>query len=281
MKRLLLLSFSLLTLHAGRAQEIVVAKEGFATNPVVAVKQDDTPIVAVKGGKARAAVAKAKLMTRPASTFHDAFFTVKPYKIQAAAEEGQLLITGTVVPDRAIPRSFVAVEVKETDGTTKYVRVAALPDNLSPTKPGAFAIQVAGKNAKKSKLRPDVHFFAGAFEVINSTMTPDAIKKAKETRDAFTLKRTPARDLVPVYAEAPIYPASLRASGEAGSAKVLCHVDREGVVTDAKVQEASAPEFGQAAAEALRGWLFAPAIKDGQFVELDVLIPIEFAPVKK
>lgn len=280
MKTLLLLSLSFLPLTVARAQNVIVAKEGFDTNPVVAVKSDDTPIVAVKG-KMRPAVAKAKLTIRAGTTYHEAFFTVKPFKIQDAAEAGQVLITGTVAPDRAVPYSFVAVEVKGTDRQTKYVRVTALPNNLSPTTPGSFAIQVAGKAGKKAKNRPEVHFFVGTMEAINSSMSADEIAKAKAKRDEYTLAHTSARDVAPAYAVAPDYPAALRDSGLTGSAKILCHIDRDGQVTTAKVQEASAPEFGEAAAAAVKGWLFVPAIKDGQFVETDAVIPINFAPVTK
>jgi TonB family protein len=152
---------------------------------------------------------------------------------------------------------------------------------MSPAKPATYAIQVAGKPNKKSKTRPVVHYLSGVLEMTHSEMSAEEIAAAKTKRDEFTLKKTPERPVAVVYATSPSYPEALRATGEAGTAKILCRIGVDGRVTESTIQEASAPEFGQAAQQAAQTWLFAPAIKDGQFVEADILVPVDFSPTPR
>jgi TonB family protein len=74
----------------------------------------------------------------------------------------------------------------------------------------------------------------------------------------------------------PVYPEMLRLRGVAGSAEILCDVDRAGIVTAAAVAGATLPEFGESALAAVRRWRFSPARRDGVAVAGQLLIPIEF-----
>lgn len=268
-----------LLLVPARAQQMVAAKEGYDAKVVVAVKEDDTPMVLV-GSKVREAVKRARLFLKPGATYHDAQFTITEFKMKPAGEQGQVLITATVTPDRPVARSFVAVEVRGSDGRTESVRVTGLPA-MNPAKPATYAIQVPGKPNRKSKTRPLVHYFAGALEVIHSEMTPAEISAAKAKRDEFTLKKTQDRPVTVVYAVPPSYPEALRETAQGGTAKVQCRIGLDGRVIESKLKEASAPEFGEAAVNAVQDWLFAPAIKNGRFIEAEILVPIDFSPPKQ
>lgn len=269
-----------LALWAGEAgaQQLIVAREGYDTKPVVGVKDEDTPMV-LDGRKSRPAVKKARFGLRPGTTYHDAFLTIQNFKMRAV-DDGQVLITGTVKPDRSVSRCFVAVEVRGPDGKTTDVHFVSLP-SMTPDKPGDFAIQVPGKPNRKAKTRPIVHYFSGVLEMIHSGMEPDEISAAKAKRDEETLKRVGERGVSVAYAAFPPYPEALRDSGKVGSATVLCRIGVDGRVLDVTLKEASAPEFGEEAVRAARDWLFVPAIKDGQFVEADIAVPVEFSPSKK
>jgi TonB family protein len=62
----------------------------------------------------------------------------------------------------------------------------------------------------------------------------------------------------------PIYPYPLLAAGREGKAAVSYLIDERGRVAQAKVTQASAPEFGQALLAAVQQFVFEPAIKGGR-----------------
>jgi TonB family protein len=81
---------------------------------------------------------------------------------------------------------------------------------------------------------------------------------------------------VPIDTTAPEYPESLIDTGSDGVAKIQFTVNGKGVVEDAEVVEATEPEFGEAALEALKQWRFRPATVDGKPVSKKVVLPFRF-----
>src|SRR5581483_107512 len=75
----------------------------------------------------------------------------------------------------------------------------------------------------------------------------------------------------------PAFPETLRQRGLPGAAEILCEIDRDGNVAGASIQQATQPEFGEAALAAVRRWKFSPALRAGQPVAGRVIVPIEFA----
>ena len=75
-----------------------------------------------------------------------------------------------------------------------------------------------------------------------------------------------------------VYPRALLAGGVLGTAKVEFVIDRSGLAQLPRVVEASAPEFGWAAATCVNGMRFAPISRGGKPTELRVLLPLQFAP---
>ena len=81
----------------------------------------------------------------------------------------------------------------------------------------------------------------------------------------------------PLDTVAPIYPESLRESGQDGEVKITFTVTEKGLVEDPVVTEATAPEFGEAALKAVKDWRFRPATEDGDPVSLKVSLPFKFS----
>jgi TonB family protein len=80
----------------------------------------------------------------------------------------------------------------------------------------------------------------------------------------------------PLDTIAPVYPAALTESGKDGVAKLAFTVNEKGLVENPSVVEATEPEFGEAAMEAIKEWRFKPAMVDGKPVSKKVAIPFQF-----
>ncbi len=78
------------------------------------------------------------------------------------------------------------------------------------------------------------------------------------------LDRPPLRESGPD----PIYPPSLKRAGVTGRASILVVIAPDGRVTDARLESATDPKFGEAALEAVRHWRYLPALRNGQPVSV-------------
>ena len=74
----------------------------------------------------------------------------------------------------------------------------------------------------------------------------------------------------------PDSPASARRSGIEGRVLLRVHVDRRGVVRNARILRSSSPHFVEPTLEAVYDWRFTPARKDGRAVPASILLPLEF-----
>jgi protein TonB len=72
------------------------------------------------------------------------------------------------------------------------------------------------------------------------------------------------------------YPYELKRAGIEGLVRLQCVVDVEGRVSDARVEDASHPEFVTPAIAAVKRWTFKPATRDGATVPTAVSVPIRF-----
>jgi TonB family protein len=107
-------------------------------------------------------------------------------------------------------------------------------------------------------------------------------------RDALTLQRKHPEQVLgaklidgklkPLHAESPIYPTSLAATRQSGSATLEFMVGEDGGVLLPRVISATLPEFGYAAAQAVTLWRFAPPTSKGKPCVTRVQVPITFRP---
>lgn len=98
-------------------------------------------------------------------------------------------------------------------------------------------------------------------ETMPERATPPAV-----TRDARPLTQTP-----------PEYPAAALRSGIEGTVLVLVEVGADGVPTDVSIaRRSSSRDLDRAALQAVRGWTFQPAMRDGEAVASSVQVPVDF-----
>jgi TonB family protein len=113
---------------------------------------------------------------------------------------------------------------------------------------------------------------------------PDDPALARLVTEARQGRIEPAKGLdgrlTPLYQVAPVYPAALRASGgPGGRAEIAIVVSRDGRVRLPRIASATRDEFGWAAATAVSEWVFAPPTRDGERVDVSVVVPFVFAPL--
>lgn len=81
---------------------------------------------------------------------------------------------------------------------------------------------------------------------------------------------------LPIDQVHPNYPVKDRDASTDGKAVVRFVVTTDGGVVGAEVTEASAPEFGDAALDAVRQWIFQPGKIDGRPVNTWMSTPLTF-----
>jgi protein TonB len=87
------------------------------------------------------------------------------------------------------------------------------------------------------------------------------------------------REAVPVYRKnpRPEYPSVARRRGYEGMVIMEVFVDREGRVQDLRLYQTSGHEIlDRAAMQAVKGWLFEPATRGGNNIEMWVKVPLSF-----
>ena len=80
----------------------------------------------------------------------------------------------------------------------------------------------------------------------------------------------------PITRVIPTYPDAARAAGVQGTVMVQALVDRKGLVRDTRVV-LSVPMLDDAAVEAVKQWIFRPALANGAPVAVWVAIPVHFS----
>lgn len=85
------------------------------------------------------------------------------------------------------------------------------------------------------------------------------------------------RDARPLAQPAPVYPPTAVRNREEGTVVVLAQVGADGRPTEVNVETRSrSRELDRAAVEAVRGWSFEPAIRDGRPAASAVRVPVDF-----
>jgi TonB family protein len=80
----------------------------------------------------------------------------------------------------------------------------------------------------------------------------------------------------PIIQTMPDYPVELRKRKVEGTVQVVFLVDREGRVTNPRVEKSTNPAFERPALEAVRRWKFEPGTRSGQHVAFKMRVPITF-----
>ena len=87
----------------------------------------------------------------------------------------------------------------------------------------------------------------------------------------------PDRDALPLSQPAPAYPAAAQRAGEQGTVLLQVEVGADGRPDDVSLARRSGSrDLDRAALEAVRGWTFEPATRNGEPVASTVQVPVEF-----
>jgi protein TonB len=117
---------------------------------------------------------------------------------------------------------------------------------------------------------------AAGLLVAGSLVTPVPVVSDDESEDGKTETEPTPPEIV--ESVTPEYPPEAFEEGIEGRTVLAVVVDSEGKVTRVGIAESSGREdFDAAAREALVQWKFRPAERDGEPVEMQMLVPIEFA----
>jgi protein TonB len=84
----------------------------------------------------------------------------------------------------------------------------------------------------------------------------------------------------PIFRVAPLYPYEMKQKGINGYVSILFICDTQGRVKNVRVKSSSHREFEQEAVDALRQWKFEPGTKDGQPVNVRMLVPFKFNTIE-
>jgi len=74
----------------------------------------------------------------------------------------------------------------------------------------------------------------------------------------------------------PAYPGELIRDGIQGTVILTAIIRADGSVSDITVVKSLDPRLDQNAVQALSRWLFRPALKDGQAIDLEAVITVPF-----
>jgi len=81
----------------------------------------------------------------------------------------------------------------------------------------------------------------------------------------------------PAYAPPPVYPAEFKKAAFSGEATVdLIVLADSGMTTQVQVVKATNQGFAIAAADRLKTWRYAPAVKNGKHVNCLIRVPLDF-----
>lgn len=153
-------------------------------------------------------------------------------------------------------------------------QLEALPEPL-PGSAGASDMPDAGEPAERPQL---VETPAPA---LPSPLDETAASPLPDTATPTPVAVAPAPGDQPVplpdQSPPPEYPAAALRKGESGTVMVRVQVDRSGVPVDVSIDRRSGSrDLDRAAQDAVRGWRFQPAQRDGQPVDAILVIPIDF-----
>jgi TonB family protein len=207
------------------------------------------------------------------------YLDLSKLKIAFMAGQNTIFLGGTITSDADLADCFLALVVSSPSTTQPELICDWLPDLVA-----GHAVTIPDRkyriegNFDDSHGAYTVHIYSQGLELLTSAMKPADVAAARQKAlDAILL----AHDRDPAFAvrpSPPAYPAKLAGTGRAGSAMVRCAIGADGSVTSVAVVKATDPAFGEALADAARGWKFIPAVKDHKFIASSVEVPFQFRP---
>lgn len=160
----------------------------------------------------------------------------------------------------------------ETAGGTTDALPAPLPADVASEDGNASGLRLPDAVQRAPEAPPD------QARIINEPPPPPPQPVAPTAPAAPVASR--GNDIpVPISQPAPRYPQEALRRDAGGTVRVRVTVATDGSVDRLEVAESSGNRYlDRAAMEAVRRWRFQPAVRDGQPVVADVVVPIVFNP---
>jgi TonB family protein len=125
-------------------------------------------------------------------------------------------------------------------------------------------------------VRRNHDFLPSGSDILSTDQDRDMLKVIAKHPERIVAASALDKAIKPTLARKPLIPTAHRQSGATGSATLEMIIDQEGRVLLPQIIEASAPEFGYAAVQAVKQWTFVHPTVDGKPVYVRVRIPIDF-----
>ena len=151
------------------------------------------------------------------------------------------------------------------------------------TLPAPIPADVAGDNGTATGLglppRPDAASVGEQPRIINEPIAPPPPAPPPPTAPAAAPAIADSATPTPISRPAPRYPREALSRGIGGTVQVRAVVASDGSVERMEVATSSGNRYlDRAAMEAVRRWKFKPAVRGGQAVAAEVIVPLEFNP---
>ncbi len=146
----------------------------------------------------------------------------------------------------------------------------APPPELTETAPPLDLAQL------ELALNPGAGDGAGGDFAVKLAVAGSAETAAQTSEDIFSLADLDQAPRV-IMQPAPQYPPEMKRKKIQGTVHVLFIVDKDGRVTEPKVQKSDNPAFDASALTAIKRWRFEAGKKNGQPVPFRMRVPITFA----
>lgn len=196
-------------------------------------------------------------------------FPVYPFTDLQAGVDGQTLITFVIGPGGRVEASRVMEATTPAMGRAVAAMIETWefkPARKADGTPSAALFSL--KHEFKSNGKGDVPISDSARAILRQ------LKKSPEKIVELRQLDAPPR---PLAQREPRYPTALQQSGQDGSAVIEFFLDPAGDAQLPRVVSATAPEFGDAAVQAVATWRYTPPLLRGKPVTARVQIPIDFS----
>jgi TonB family protein len=240
---------------------------------------------ALEGGKLVEMNPPYHVLLKGTKSYADGYIKFEDFRVDPVFDENgtpddkDFILKGTLVSDRNLQSNFLLFEFEADPGNPSAIVIAEAPDLTSGVRTTLRLKVPQDPTLRLQERNYYVHFFSGIHEHVTSLM-PDADQAVAKTRtDAEILANTADRPLKVVLPVAPDWPSDIPTSVE-GNATIRWRVGTDGLVLEASVVKATNPEFGANAVAAVKEWLFAPAIKNHEYVETTAETTLNFVKPK-
>ena len=221
------------------------------------------PVIVVDGGEI-SLPAHQKFEMLPFGRFGNGAVAFVDYRESGDLKKPRsaILLNGSLKPDQPINDPYLVV-YSDLGGGYAFQQ---LPD-LKPQRTTAFDLEFRTGYGRSTY---NIFLFSNGREVVTDRI------KANPLDPLFSLDGEGDRAPKAILRVPPEYPINLRNSRLSGEAAVIIFVDKWGCATDTQLISATHDAFGEAALNAVRNWVFNPALKDGKPVPQKVKLSVPF-----